>query len=159
MQWGTGFPWTFKVDYLEYFVLNFFSVLSMILVLVCPYSWQPYQRWDSKIVEYNALESFESTWYLILAKRLFALLSLSFIVRICCLNVRYWSSFKRKYLASLTIFIFCPFILKFIYFFNFCFFLVLKKIICVFLVFNENLFALSQGTIFWDQTLSFCWCH
>ena len=97
-----------QVNYLECFVLIFFSVLLMIWVWACPYSWQPYQGWDSKIVEYIVPKSFESTSYIILAKRLFPLLSLSFIVRICCLNVRCWSNFKPKYLASLTTFIFCP---------------------------------------------------
>ena len=124
-----------------------FSMLLITWVWACPHSWQPYRRWDSKIAEYIVFKSFESTWYLILAKSLFSLLSLSFVVSMCCLSVRCWSNFKPKYLTSLTILIFCPLILKFICFLISIFF-VLKTIISVLLVFNEILIALSQWTMF-----------
>ena len=56
-----------------------FSILFMAWVRVCPHSWQPYRRWDSKIAEYIVFKSFESTWYLILAKEaICSLLSWSF---------------------------------------------------------------------------------
>ena len=72
-----------------------FSMLFMTWVWVCPHSWQ---SWDSKIAEYIVFKSFKSKWYLILAKRIFPLLSLTFFVSMCCLNVRCWSSFKHKFL-------------------------------------------------------------
>ena len=127
-----------------------FSMLFMTWVWFYPNSWQLYRRWGSKIAEYIVFKNSELTWYLILAKRPFALLSLSFIVCICSLNVRCWSSFKHKYLASLAIFIFYPLILKFMFFYFY--FFVLKRIISVFPVFNEVLFALSQWTMFlWSK--------
>ena len=95
------------------------SVLFMTWVWVCPYSWQSYRRWDSKIAEYIVFKSFKSKWYLILGKRIFPLLSLTFFVSMCCLNVRCWSSFKHKFFASLTIYIFCPLILKFVFWYLF----------------------------------------
>ena len=51
-------------------------------------------------------------------------------------QTRCQSSFIPKYLASLTIFVFCPLILKFICFLISIFF-VLKRIISGVLVFNE----------------------
>ena len=85
VQRGTGFPWAFKVNYSKCFLLNYFSVIHD-LGLGLPHDWQPYWRWDSKITEYIVFKSFESTCYLILAKSPIALLRLSFIVCMCCLN-------------------------------------------------------------------------
>ena len=135
-------------------LFQIFSMLFMTWDWICQHSWQPHQRWNSNIAEYIVFKSFESTWYLILAKRPFALLSLSCIVSMCCLNVRCWSSFKPKYLASLRIFIFCPLILKFIYFLISIFF-VLKSIIFVWPIFNKILFALIHSIIFLRSKLIF----
>ena len=135
-------------------LFQIFSMLFMTWVWICHHSWQPHQRWNSNIAEYIVFKSFESTWYLILAKRPFALLSLSCIVSMCCLNVRCWSSFKPKYLASLRIFICCPLILKFIYFLISIFF-VLKSIIFVWPIFNKILFALIHSIIFLRSKLIF----
>ena len=134
-----------------------FSMLSMTWVWACPHSCQLYQRWNSKIAEYIVFKSFESTWYLILAKRLFVLLSLSFIVSVCCLNVRCWCNFKPKYLASLTIFIFCPLILKFI-----CFlisiFLFWRGLFLFYWCLMKFCLLWASELCFWDRNLSFCWC-
>ena len=102
-------------------------------------------------------KSFESTCYLILIKRVFAVLSVSFIECMCCLNIRCCSSCKHKYLASLTIFIFCPIISRFICFFIYILFL-LNRIISVLLVFNEICLLWASEQFIWDQNLSFCWC-
>ena len=124
-----------------------FSMFLITWVWACPHSWQPYRRWDLKIAEYIVFKSFESTWYLILAERLFSMLSLSSIASMCCSNVRCWSNFRPNYLASVAIFIFCPVILKFICFFTSTFF-VLKRIISVLLVLSEILFAPSKWIMF-----------
>ena len=73
-------------------LFGIFTVLSIIWVRICAYSWQPYRRWDPKMAEYYVFKSFVSTWDLILAKKVFALLSLNVIVSILkhvfvCVNI------------------------------------------------------------------------
>ena len=100
----------------------------------------------------------------ILVRRPFDLLSLSFIVSVCFLKVKCLSSIKPKYLSYLTIFIFCLLILRFICILISVFFLFWGKLFHFFqclmrfcLLWASEKYFLVQNWPFYWYLLGFAW--
>ena len=114
----------------------------------------PHLRCGSKIAKYIVLSRGALTQGLIFDSKQFAIVSFHLIVSRLYLKERFSSRKKPKYFVLLSIFIFCPLILKFMFLMIFLFF-DLNRRNSVLYAFSNILLALSHITIFLRSKLIF----